>query len=189
MVGGGRVVGLILIGVGVIAFVLAAIFLGAQAATRETTITGALLGIVLTFLVLTAPLTGVGIYLLRRGQAEEAEFARARLERDLLNMVLAQGKVSFSEVAISLNISREEVESLVRSLVGKNLFSGAINWNEGILYSEEATSLVANKRCPNCGGKLELAGKGVVQCPWCGAEVFLHRDVKEVVQKPTTGSG
>ncbi len=179
MVGGGRVVGLILIGIGVAAFVLVTVFLGAQVATRETTITGALLGIVLTFLVLTAPLTGVGIYLLRKGQAEEAQFARARLERDLLNMVLAQGKVSFSEAAISLNVNREEVESLVRSLVGKNLFSGAINWKEGILYSEEATSLVTNKKCPNCGGELEFAGKGVIQCPWCGAEVFLHRDVTE----------
>ncbi len=177
MIGGGRIVGLVLVGIGVIAFVLIAIFLGAQVATRETTVTGALLGIVLTFLVLTAPLTGVGIYVLRRGQAEEAEFARARQERELLNMVLAQGKVTFSEAAITLNVSREDVESLVRSLVGKNLFSGAINWNEGILYSTEAATLVANKKCPNCGGELEIAGKGVIQCPWCGAEVFLHRDV------------
>lgn len=177
MVGGARVVGLILLIVGIVAFVLAAVFLFALVATRETTVTGALLGIILTFLVLTAPLTGVGTYLLRRGQVEQAEFARARLERDLLNMVLTQGKVSFSEAAISLNVGREEVESLVRSLVGKNLFSGAVNWKDGILYSEEATSLVANKKCPNCGGELELAGKGVVKCPWCGAEVFLHRDV------------
>ncbi len=178
MTGGGRVIGLILIGIGVGAFVLVTIFLGAQVITRETTVTGALLGIVLTFLVLTAPLGGVGIYMLRKGQVEEAQFARARLERDLLNMVLTQGKVTFSEAAISLNVTREEVESLVRSLVGKNLFSGAINWKEGILYSEEATALVSNKKCPNCGGELELAGKGVIQCPWCGAEVFLHRDVE-----------
>ena len=178
MVGGARVVGLILIAIGVIAFVLAVVFLGAQVATRETTVTGALLGIILTFLVLTAPLTGVGIYLWRRGQVEQAEFARARLERELLNMVLTQGKVSLSEAAITLNISREEVEALVRSLVGKNLFSGAVNWKDGILYSEEATSLVTNRKCPNCGGELELAGKGVIQCPWCGAEVFVHRDVK-----------
>ncbi len=178
MIGGGRVIGLILISIGVGVFILVAIFLGAQVATRETTITGGLLGIILTFLVLTAPLTGVGIYLLRKGQVEEAQFARARLERDLLNMVLTQGKVTFSEAAISMNVSREEVESLIRSLVGKNLFSGAINWKEGVLYSEEASTLVANKRCPNCGGELELAGKGVIQCPWCGAEVFLHRDVE-----------
>ena len=27
--------------------------------------------------------------------------------------------------------------------------------------------------CPNCGGKLELAGKGIVTCPYCGVQIFL----------------
>ncbi len=170
---------MILIGVGVGALVLIALFLGAQVLTGEVTVTGALLGVVLAFLVLTAPLGGMGIYLWRRGQSEAAEYARVQKERALLNMVLAQGKVSLSEAAITLNVSREEVESLVRSLVGKNLFSGAINWNEGILYSAEAATLVATRRCPNCGGELEIAGKGVIQCPWCGAEIFIHRTVAE----------
>jgi hypothetical protein len=28
-------------------------------------------------------------------------------------------------------------------------------------------------KCPSCGGEVELAGKGVVRYPFCGAEVFL----------------
>jgi uncharacterized protein (DUF983 family) len=32
------------------------------------------------------------------------------------------------------------------------------------------------KRCPNCGAQLELAGKGLIVCPYCGTEVFLHKD-------------
>ena len=27
--------------------------------------------------------------------------------------------------------------------------------------------------CPNCGGALELAGKGLIRCPYCGAEIFI----------------
>jgi len=177
-----------MIAIGLIALLLVTVFLGAQVATRETTITGALLGIIITFLVLTAPLVGIGIYLLRRGQAEKAQFARAKLEREVLNMVLTQGKVSFSEAAITLNISRDEVESIVRSLVGKNLFSGAVNWKDGILYSEEATTLATTQRCPNCGGKLEIAGKGLIKCPWCGAEVFIHRDVEPQPQSASQES-
>jgi DNA-directed RNA polymerase subunit RPC12/RpoP len=26
--------------------------------------------------------------------------------------------------------------------------------------------------CPKCAGKLEVAGKGLVKCPYCGSEVF-----------------
>ncbi len=179
MIGGGRVVGRVLMAIGGLAFLLVLIYLGTQVATGETTITGAILGLIITFFVITAPLVGVGIYLYRRGSEEAAQYARAKLERDLLNMVLTQGKVSFSEAAITLNINREEVETLVRSLVGKNLFSGAVNWEDGILYSEEASTLMQTRRCPNCGGELEIAGKGVIKCPWCGAEVFIHRTVEE----------
>ncbi len=88
-------------------------------------------------------------------------------------MVLAQGKVSLSEVALELTMPRDKVEDMVRDLVGKNLFSGAINWNDGVLYSKQASQMKADHKCPNCGGQVELAGKGVIQCPYCSAEVFL----------------
>jgi len=45
-------------------------------------------------------------------------------------------------------------------------------WDEGTLYSREAAQLHGHK-CPSCGGAVELAGKGVVGCPFCGAEIFL----------------
>jgi len=45
-------------------------------------------------------------------------------------------------------------------------------WDEGTLYSRDAAQLHGHK-CPSCGGAVELAGKGVVRCPYCGAEIFL----------------
>jgi DNA-directed RNA polymerase subunit RPC12/RpoP len=60
--------------------------------------------------------------------------------------------------------------------VGKDLFSGAVNWKNGVLFSKEASQLKTDQRCPNCGAKLELVGKGLVICPYCGTEVFLHKD-------------
>jgi DNA-directed RNA polymerase subunit RPC12/RpoP len=47
-----------------------------------------------------------------------------------------------------------------------------MNWDEGLLYSADASKL-AHDRCPRCGGEITLAGKGVAQCAHCGSEIFL----------------
>ena len=76
---------------------------------------------------------------------------------------------------IELGQPRDEVEDMIRDLVGKQLFSGAINWDRGILYSVESQQLTEGKNCPNCGSQVEFAGKGVIACPYCGSEVFLTK--------------
>ncbi len=123
--------------------------------------------------VFALPLGGGGIYLLTKGQQEKTTYAEIEKEKKLLNMVLAQGKVTLSEVALELDKPRDQVEDMVRDLVGKNLFSGAVNWKDGVLYSKQAAQMKADHKCPNCAGELVLAGKGVIECPYCGAEVFL----------------
>ena len=174
MVGSGKLVGTVLLVIAALVLVLAIALLGAQVSSGETTLTGAILGIFIVVLILVAPLGGAGVYLLRKGQVESGQFAEAAQEKKLLNMVLTQGKVRFSEAAIDLNVDRDQVEAWVRDLVGKKLFSGAVSWKDGVLYSEEARLLKKNQVCPNCGAKIEIAGKGVMKCPYCGTEIFLH---------------
>ncbi len=169
----GRLVGTILLVIALVVFLIAAALLIGQVATGETTITGAILGIFIVTLVAVLPLGGGGIYLMTRGRQESAEYAEVAKEKKILNMVLTQGKVSLSEVALELQTPRGQVDDYVRDLVGKNLFSGAINWQDGVLYSRQASQMKADHKCPNCGGTLELAGKNVIKCPYCGAEVFL----------------
>ncbi|MCU0501404.1 MAG: hypothetical protein MUC51_06500 [Anaerolineae bacterium] len=173
MPGQGRIIGIILIAIALIACLLATALLLAQVSANETTVTGAILGLLIVGVVFVLPLGGGGIYLLTKSQQEKTEYAEIEKQKKLLNMVLAQGKVSFSEVALELNMPRDQVEDMVRDLVGKNLFSGAINWNDGVLYSKQASQMKADRKCPNCGGELTLAGKGVIECPFCGSEVFL----------------
>ncbi|RME82352.1 MAG: hypothetical protein D6775_11120 [Caldilineae bacterium] len=173
----GRISGVILLIVAVVILVAAAALLGVQAVTEETaTVGGQLLGFVIVLVFVVIPIGAIGAYLLMRGRAEETAMAKAREQRKILNMVLTQGKVSLDEIVFELNKPRPEVEDMVRDLVGKQLFTGAINWKDGILYSKEAAQLKADRKCPNCGGELELAGRGVIECPWCGSEVFLHID-------------
>lgn len=173
MPGQGRTIGGVLIAIALIAFIVAAALLITQVAQEETTITGAILGMLIALLVFVLPLGGSGFYLLAKGRQETTEFTEIAKQKKILNMVLTQGKVTLSEVALELNVPLEQVEDMVRDLVGKNLFSGAINWQDGVLHSKQASQMKADRKCPNCGGQVELAGKGVVKCPFCGSEVFL----------------
>ncbi len=173
MPGQGRTIGIILIAVAVLALLVAAALLIAQVSTGETTVTGAILGILIALIVFVLPLGGGGFYLLAKGRQEVTEFAEVAKQKKILNMVLAQGKVTLSDVALELNTPIDQVEDMVRDLVGKNLFSGAINWQDGVLHSKQASQMRADRKCPNCGGQVELVGKGVIKCPFCGAEVFL----------------
>ena len=174
MIGGGRTVGTVLM---IGSAILLIAFLGwivTALGTNETSSGGMALGIVLATAVL-APVFGIGAYLFRKGSAEKVEFAAVQKQKKLLNMVLTQGKVTIPEVVVELESSRDEVQDLIRDLVGKQLFSGAINWDKGILYSVESQSLTGDRKCPNCGGELTFAGKGIVVCPYCGSEVFLTK--------------
>ncbi len=170
MRGSGRIVGLIIIAIAVL------LFLGwlATVATTGADARGFVFSIFLG-LIVCAPLVGVGLYLQRQGSQEQSQFAQVEKEKKLLNMVLTQGQVTISEIVAALQQPTDEVEEMIRNLVGKQLFSGAINWDKGILYSVESQSLTDGKKCPNCGGELAFAGKGLIECPWCGSEVFLTK--------------
>jgi hypothetical protein len=171
MTGSGKTIGIILIVVGVVIGIVVLAFMAAGMAQEELTRGGAILGFGLG-LVFVLPLVGAGVFLMVKGGREDAEMAQIRKQRRILEMVKTQGKVSISDVVLELKSDRDQVKAWIYDLVGKGLFSGYINWSEGILYSRDATLLKTDK-CPNCGGQIELAGKGVSQCPFCGTEIFL----------------
>lgn len=172
MLNSGKIIGILLIGAGVIAGILAAVWGLTNVAEGTMQITGFVFLLILA-LPFIAALVGAGIYMFLRGRSEEAELAEVAQERKLLNMIQTQGEVRIADAAIELDASRETVKNYVYDLVGKGLFSGYINWDDGVLFAREARSLRETGQCPNCGGELELAGKGVIQCPYCGSEIFL----------------
>ena len=169
--GQGKTVALILITVGVIVALLAFFFLFSGWAEGRLRISGFLLGLVIA-LVLCLPLFGAGVFLLVRSRGEALEFAEAAKEKKILNIVRTQGKVDVAGLAIEMGLTRSQVKEYVYDLVGKELFTGYINWAEGILYARDAGEMRTTK-CPNCGGVRELVGKGVVKCPYCGSDLFL----------------
>ena len=169
----GKVIGLLLIAGGVGICLIASLWLGVEwMSGKYDNAAAPILGLAAA-LVVAAPLAGVGVFMLVRGRSEAAQFAEVEKERKLLGMVQAQGKVRVSDVALELDAGLDQVKGWIYDLVNKGLFAGYINWDDGTLYSEDAAKMRGDNKCPNCGGQVELAGKGVVKCPFCGTEIYL----------------
>lgn len=163
-----RLVGIILgvVGLGI------AIIAGLWIATSTESIGGAAVGAGLAFIPV-ALLVGFGIYLFVRGGAQAQEESVMQKQRQLLDIVKSRGQVSVPDMAMEMRVSVDTVKDMVHQLVGLQVFSGYVNWEDGTLYSAEASNLRQLDRCKNCGGEITLAGKGVVACKFCGTEYFL----------------
>lgn len=173
MASSGRVIGIILaiggivIGIGGVAFLLAGQDEG------QTTGSATILGLILLFGIIVLPMVGGGAYLLLRSRAEGRDMAAVAEQRRLLDIVRTRGTVAVSDLVLELDTTRDKVQRDLELLVGRGLFTGYVDWTKGMLYSVEARQLQGRQNCPNCGGQVSLAGKGLIRCPFCGAEIFL----------------
>ena len=93
----------------------------------------------------------------------------------VLDIVDTRGSARIPEIAAELQCPPDQVKDAIYDLVGKRLFTGYVNWQAQRVYSVAAANMPTDK-CPNCGGTLELGGKDVVVCPYCGTEIFLPHD-------------
>jgi hypothetical protein len=183
-----RVIGFVLmfIGLAFAAWLIAGI---AEAVGQERSITGHVLGLVL----FSVPWFAVAIYLLFVSRGEIKSESQADKQRTILNAVTTRGRVTIADLAIESGLTREQVRDHIYDLIGKDLFRGYVNWDTGELVSAEAAHIKADA-CPNCGGKVELAGKGLVRCPYCGTETYLSppgevAGVSQVRNKPVADGG
>jgi DNA-directed RNA polymerase subunit RPC12/RpoP len=156
---------LLVVGLGIAAWLITGLV---EATNQKTTISGYVLGLVLFCL----PWFAVSLYLLMTSRGEIKEESKADKERTILGAVMTRGRVSVADLAIECSLTREQVRDYVYDLIGKDLFRGYVNWEKGELVSAEAAQIKSDT-CPNCGGKVEIAGKGLVRCPFCGTETYL----------------
>jgi hypothetical protein len=184
-----RIIGIVLmvVGLGFAAWLASGM---AEAVSQDRSITGYVLGLVL----FTLPWFAVSLYMLLASRGEIKEESKADKERTILGAVMTRGRVSVADLAIECDLTREQVRDYIYDLIGKDLFRGYVNWEKGELVSAEAAQIKADV-CPNCGGKVEIAGKGLVRCPFCDTETYLSahtssiRSVhsREAASPPATG--
>ena len=162
-----RIIGIamIVVGLGFAAWLSAGV---AEAVRGGRSITGHILG----YALFSMPFFAVGLYLLLTSRGEVKAETTADKQRTILNAVMTRGRVSVADLAIECQVNREQVKVLIYDIIGKDLFRGYVNWERGELVSAEAAQ-IKDHTCPNCGGKVELAGKGLVKCPYCGTETYL----------------
>jgi hypothetical protein len=184
MTSSGKTAGLILIVVGVGIFVVALFFIVSGLMSGQVQTSGAVLGISLFGVLPLLLFGGVGAVVLSRGRAEERELVEVRKKERLLGLIQAQGQASLNTIIVETKMTRDEVKQAIYELVNQGLFAGFINWDTLTFYSQDAAQVGSNK-CPNCGGVRELVGKGVVQCPYCGVELFIPPGVPQTQATPT----
>lgn len=165
-----RLMGLLLVILGLGLGIIAALWVFSNDDLEDS---ARILGLGLALLVLVAPLTGGGLYLLSTGTKRAQDAAVAQQQRTLLNIVQSRGEVPISDLAVEMQLPRDTIKTMLHQLVGLGVFSGYINWDKGVLYSAQASQLREMKQCRNCGGEINLSGKGVATCRFCGTEYFL----------------
>ena len=132
----------------------------------------AILGMAIAVIV-ALPLAGIGVFMIVRGGQEAKTDVVAQKQRRLLDMVSSRGQLPIADAAVELQVPRDELKNWIYRLVGLGVFTGYINWDDGLLFSAEASQLRNLTNCKKCGGEVKLVGKGVVKCPYCGTEYFL----------------
>ena len=168
-----RNVGIVLIVVAVAVCVVGDLFLGVGAMQDTLTLSGAVLGFGLLLVVIVGPLVVGGVLIISRARQDQTSELDAANLRKILDMGKTRGQVNISDVVIELTSDTPAVQGMVYKLVGMGVFSGYVNWDDGVLYSAEAANLRDLEQCKHCNGQLKLSGKGVVKCPYCGTEYFI----------------
>jgi hypothetical protein len=116
---------------------------------------------------------GINLWMTAKKRLKEREISEKI--RSLWKLLKDQGKMKMEEIATHLGIPRADVPAWIYRLGASEAFTGYVDWKDGVLYSVEAGLLGEGKDCPQCGGRLELAKKGIFQCQHCGTEVFLKK--------------
>jgi hypothetical protein len=169
-----QALGLILIGIGIGIGAAFWVFLRTQQEAGELTPGGFGAGLILLS-VIVLPIIGAGLYISVRGLVEGRRQKHREQLRRIAGVIQVRGRITLSELALEMGISMEELKKCLYELGAMGAFKGYADWQEGVLYCGEMAALVESRQCPRCGGQVDIAGRGVLTCKYCGTDIFIPK--------------
>ncbi len=167
----GRIIGIVLAVGGFILAVLAGLWIASQ--TSNSIELGNIIVTAMLAFVPVAFLIGLGLYLYTLAGREVYEESMVYRQRQLIDILKARGQVSFSDLAQSLGVSKDQIGEMVSQLLQLQIFSGYVNWSEESLSMTEPSQLQALTQCAVCNYRLPNDKQASWICPQCGAEYVL----------------
>jgi len=131
----------IMIGLGFGIAVLVGLWLALQVSAGNNLLD--LIGIALLGFIPSALLAGYGAYRYIQASEEPDEIPSVDVwhQRELIDLLHRHRAISISDVAQRLNISEVEVKDAVRQLLELGIFTGDIDWDNDMLYSQKTNKL------------------------------------------------
>lgn len=102
-----------------------------------------LLGIVLLGFIPSALLSGYGAYQYSQVDVEPDVIpdVDVRHQRELVDLIHERGMISIADASHQLGISEHHVRDAIRQLLELEIFTGDVDWNEDVLYSQKTQKL------------------------------------------------
>lgn len=97
----------------------------------------------------------------------------AEARQRLPGVVHVAGRIGLDELGRELRAPAPLLRRLIQDCAAAGQLAGAVDWKRGVLFSTAAGALNQRPDCPSCGGRLTLAGQGLLRCPHCEAQIFL----------------
>jgi|GEM_PF-4155331 len=93
--------------------------------------------------------------------------------RRLPGVVVAAGRLTLDALGRELRAPPPVVRRWLQETAGAGRLQGAIDWGAGVVVARASGSALQDGApCDLCGGRLTLAGKDLLRCPHCGAQVM-----------------
>lgn len=131
----------VIIGLGFAIAVIAGLWVAVQVSAGFAF--GSVIGTALIAFVPSAILVGYGAYgyIIADQPPDEIPHVDVRHQRELVDLIHLQGAISITEAAQKLDISENDVRDAVRQLLELQIFTGWVDWNEDMLYSQRTRRL------------------------------------------------